>query len=94
MAKAPKKKTIVTKGGMGSKGRSTGTTASKVKADGRNIAKPDGRNIAKSSTPDRVSSWTDKLPFIGPVKPERAGKSKYKETANAILSAILDKKKK
>ena len=72
------KKTTGTKGGMGSKGRSTGTTASKVKA----------------KIPDRVSSWTDKLPFIGPVKPERAGKSKYKETANAILSAILDKKKK
>ena len=34
------KKTTGTKGGMGSKKRST-------KDDGRNIAKPDGRNIAK-----------------------------------------------
>jgi hypothetical protein len=61
-----------TKGGMGSKQRATGTTKSKVKA----------------KIPDRVGAWTAKLPFIRPAKPERAGKSKYKETANAILETI------
>tara|TARA_B110000503_G_scaffold36909_1_gene60476 strand:- start:1277 stop:1501 length:225 start_codon:yes stop_codon:yes gene_type:complete len=68
-----------TTGGMGSKERAAGTTASKASIPDKGIR-------------DRVTAWTNNLPFIGPVKPEMVGKSKYKASANAILSAILDKK--